>query len=72
MQLSLPPFHQDFRFDFTKLVNVKENVQITKQVLSATLVYGNLGNANADAKAFGYDMKMEAPPLPVPGTYKFV
>jgi predicted dehydrogenase len=23
-------------------------------------------------KAFGYDLKMEAPPLPVPGTYKFI
>jgi hypothetical protein len=23
-------------------------------------------------KAFAYDQKMETPPLPVPGTYKFV
>ncbi|MCX6624102.1 MAG: hypothetical protein NTY38_24170 [Acidobacteria bacterium] len=23
-------------------------------------------------KAFGYDLKMEVPPLPVPGEYKFI
>jgi hypothetical protein len=23
-------------------------------------------------KAFGYDLKMEVPPMPVPGQYKFV
>ena len=56
---ALPAFYQNFRVDFTKLVNVHETVSIQKQVASATLVIGNLGNANADAKAFGYDTLAE-------------
>lgn len=53
--LSLPAFYQNFRVDFSKNVNVNEHVDITKLVKSATLVIGNLGHANADAKAFGAD-----------------
>jgi hypothetical protein len=59
MALSLPAFYQNFQVDFTKKVNIQENVKIYKEVVSATLVVGNLGNANADAKAYGHDTLAE-------------
>lgn len=57
--LSLPSFYQNFRVDFTKNVDIYERVDIQKQVVSAALVIGNLGNASADAKAFGHDTLAE-------------
>ena len=52
-------FPQGFSFDFDKDVNIKERVDIAKQVLSLVYVQGNLGNANAKADAFGYDTVAE-------------
>jgi hypothetical protein len=56
---TLPAFTQTFNVNFTKVTNVNEKVVIDKAVGSTTMVIGNLGNANADAKAFGYDTLAE-------------
>lgn len=42
-----------FDFTFTKYVNIKENVDIDKNVDVHTHVFGNLGMANATADAYG-------------------
>ena len=59
MTYTLPSFYQNFRVDFNKVVNVYENVSINKQVNARAYVIGNIGNANADAKAFGGDTLAE-------------
>ncbi len=59
MTFTLPKFHQDFRIDFNKVVNVNETVKINKEVKAMAYIVGNIGNANADAKAFGGDTLAE-------------
>lgn len=49
--------HYAVRFDKDVDVNVKENVFKTFE--SYAMIYGNVGSANADAKAFGYDTLAE-------------
>ena len=57
--MKLPAFYQKFNVDFGKHVNIKENQQIHKSLESIALVVGNVGSANSDAKAFGYDTLAE-------------
>ena len=59
MTTYVSPFYQAYAVDFQKYVNVVENVHITKTVDAAAWVAGNIGIANADAKAFGYDSLAE-------------
>ena len=44
------------------------------RVLGTELTWDQMMSSQFDLmpKAFGYDEKMEIPPLPTPGTYKFV
>ena len=55
----VPTLAQHFSVNFDKYVNENVNVHINKNVNSQTMVIGNLGQANADAKAFGYDTLAE-------------
>lgn len=48
-------FYQNYAVQFVKNVQIVEKVVIQKQVQAAAAVYGNIGIANADAKAFGKD-----------------
>lgn len=56
---SVPSFVQNYAVDFQKRVDIYENVHINKEVVAQAYVVGNIGNANADAKAFGYDTLAE-------------
>lgn len=55
MTVAVPPLYQDYAVRFTKNVNVVERVDINKQFKSLAIIKGNVGDASADAKAFGYD-----------------
>ena len=53
------PFHQNYSVQFNKDVNILETLNIQKLFVSQAAVMGNVGNANADAKAVGYDTLAE-------------
>ena len=57
--MTLPPFYQAYQVQFQKLVDIRENVSINKAVTATAIVHGNLANANADAKAYGFDTLAE-------------
>lgn len=58
--MSWNPFYQDYAVQFTKHVDILESVNIQKLFVSQAAVMGNAGNANADAKAVGYDSLAES------------
>ena len=57
--MSWNPFYQNYQVAFSKKVDIYEQLNIHKQFLSQALVHGNVGNANADAKAVGFDTLAE-------------
>jgi hypothetical protein len=57
--MTLPKFYQDYAVKFTKDINQKVKVDVTKNFVSTAVVIGNVGEASADAKAFGYDSLAE-------------
>ena len=59
MTMMLPPFYQHFAARFDKVVNVDVNVDVHKNFDSFAFIVGNVGEANADAKAFGQDTLAE-------------
>lgn len=56
---SIPPFYQDYAVNFNKNVDVDVMENVHKKFESYAFIYGNVGSANADAKAFGYDTLAE-------------
>jgi hypothetical protein len=57
--MTIPKFYQDYNVKFTKFVDEKVTVDVQKTFQSLALIKGNVGNANADAKAFGFDTLAE-------------
>jgi hypothetical protein len=59
MTTYVPPLSQHYAVRFDKNVNIYERVDVQKQFKSLAIIKGNVGNASADAKAFGYDTLAE-------------
>jgi len=53
--MTMPRFYQDYAVRFNKAVDETVKVNVTKDFKSTAIIFGNVGAANADAKAFGYD-----------------
>ena len=52
---------------------VREHIDTVKSIRGREITWDQIlaSNLHLMPKAFGYDPPMEAPPLPVPGVYKF-
>ena len=59
MTWQVPTFYQAFAVDFDKDVDIYVDQHINKHLQSVALVHGNVGTADSDAKAFGYDTLAE-------------
>ncbi len=55
----VPTYFQAYAVNFYKNVDVNVQEDVHKEFKSFALIYGNVGSANADAKAFGYDTLAE-------------